>query len=190
MYKGLTILLACCAFFVKAQQVYMVSPAYSPTANLTADTLHLCSSDAYPILQADTYRSPVRISWYLNGTFITNNPVITPTQTGSYRLIAQDNDLLEEKIVVIDKAGVDCETIIPNVFTPNGDGKNDAFAILNIEHFPNSTLQVFSRWGRKVFESTNYRNDWDGSNLEDGTYYFILKRNDGHEFKGSVTILR
>jgi gliding motility-associated-like protein len=92
---------------------------------------------------------------------------------------------------------------IPNVFTPNGDGVNDKLAIwLNGEPkdkdyrqaYLSNIFLVFDRWGRKVFESTDYKSeDWDGANLSDGTYFYILKctgqfRDD--IFKGSVTILR
>jgi hypothetical protein len=54
-------------------------------------------------------------------------------------------------------------------------------------------LVVIDRWGRKVYSSENYRNNWDGGNLPDGTYYYKLDtfgyfRNDS--YKGAVTILR
>lgn len=188
MYKGLTILLACCAFYAKAQQVYMVSPKTD-----SADTIRLCSSDPFPILEAGVEQSTTisSIKWYLNDVLLSNSPRIKTTETGIYKMVASGAYIKLEKTIVVEiPVSYVCETIIPNVFTPNGDGKNDTFTILNLEHYPNSALTVYTRWGRKVFENTNYRNDWDGSNLEDGSYYFILKRNDGQEFKGSVTILR
>ncbi len=167
----------------------MVTPVDYPYA--AADTIHLCATDSFPALQANLYQSPSRLSWYLNGAFISKAARIKPTETGVYKLVAQGYDWWHEKIIVIDnKAPLICETIIPNVFTPNGDGHNDNFAILNLEHYPNSTLQVYTRWGRKVFESNNYRNEWNGADQADGTYFFIFRRNDGQEFKGSVTILR
>lgn len=170
----------------------MVTPVDYPYPKLTADTIHLCTTDSFPTLQADVNQSAPRLSWYLNGSLISNATVVKPTETGVYKLVAQGAyDLWLEKIVVIDNmAPLIYETIIPNVFTPNGDGHNDAFSILNIEHYPNSTLEVYTRWGRKVFSSTSYRNEWDGADQPDGVYYFVFRRNDGQEFKGSVTILR
>jgi gliding motility-associated-like protein/uncharacterized repeat protein (TIGR01451 family) len=81
----------------------------------------------------------------------------------------------------------------PNAFTPNGDGKNERFIIGGIEKYQGTVLQVFNRWGGQVYRSNDYRNDWRGSDLNEGTYYYILevKKPDGlKKYKGWVTILR
>lgn len=78
---------------------------------------------------------------------------------------------------------------IPNVFSPNGDGLNDAFRIENIEYY-NNQLTVYGRWGNKVFEALNYKNQWDANGVPDGTYYFVLEMDDGTSHVGHVTILR
>lgn len=78
---------------------------------------------------------------------------------------------------------------IPNVFSPNGDGHNDAFVIRNIEFFGNG-LAIFNRWGMVVFEMRNYRNTWRGTDQPDGTYYYVLRLDDGREFTGHLTLLR
>jgi gliding motility-associated-like protein len=89
-----------------------------------------------------------------------------------------------------------CETIIPNIFTPNGDGPNDKFYIVNIDKYPGSRIVIYNRWGLKIYESNSYLNDWDGrhyktlSRLNDGVYYYILYRSDGEDFHGFVTLLR
>jgi gliding motility-associated-like protein len=95
------------------------------------------------------------------------------------------------------------ELEIPNVFTPNGDTRNDKFEIRlkgesKTEDFRQAYLsnefEVFDRWGRKVFSKDNYRSeDWDGGNLSDGTYFYVLRcvsywGNDNYH--GAVTILR
>jgi len=74
-----------------------------------------------------------------------------------------------------------CDTEAINIFTPDDDGINEGFIIKGIESFPNSQLQVYNRWGTLVFESPNYsnQNPWDGKNVEDGVYYWILIRSDG-----------
>jgi gliding motility-associated-like protein len=54
------------------------------------------------------------------------------------------------------------ELNVPQALTPNGDGINDNWVIYNIENHPNSTVRVFNRWGKEVFYSNNYKNDWDG----------------------------
>ncbi len=91
-----------------------------------------------------------------------------------------------------------CELEIPNVITPNNDGYNDNFKIVNLEYYPNSTIVIFNRWGKKIYESSDYQNDWDGEGHSDGVYYFILNvnynsgNNDDElmsEVHGTVTIL-
>ena len=84
----------------------------------------------------------------------------------------------------------DCDIYVPNVFTPNGDGKNDKFVIINMDEFPNSKLVIFNRWGLKVYENTYYRNDWTGGDAPDGTYYYILYLNTGDIRHGSLTVIR
>lgn len=105
---------------------------------------------------------------------------------------------------------------IPNVITPNGDNINDQFIITEAPpgedeqnsglkmasnsnaykplstYYKSTTLVVFNRHGRKVYESTNYQNDWDGGGLKDGTYFYVLKCEgfkSNEVYKGSITII-
>ena len=97
------------------------------------------------------------------------------------------------------------ELFIPNVFTPNNDGINDKFIIAIMEdgdqknrdillrdYYRSSKLVVFNRWGRVVFQSDDYDNEWDGGKLSDGVYYYVLKcegAKSNDVFKGAVTIV-
>jgi gliding motility-associated-like protein len=76
---------------------------------------------------------------------------------------------------------------IPNIFTPNDDGKNDVFKLKDLESYPGSQLIVFNRWGNEVYRSDNYLNNWNGSNLAEGTYYYLLNR---REHSGAITPIR
>ena len=78
---------------------------------------------------------------------------------------------------------------IPNVFTPNADGQNDAFVIANAQYWRNS-LTIFNRWGMPVHEAKDYKSSWRALNVPDGTYYYVFTLEDGREFTGHVTILR
>lgn len=89
-----------------------------------------------------------------------------------------------------------CEIVVRdlNVFTPNGDGINDFLEFDLLETFNGNALKVFNRWGKVVYENNNYQNDWDGDDLKDGTYFYVLDVSDpsGKQdiIKGSFTILR
>ena len=80
-----------------------------------------------------------------------------------------------------------------NIMTPNGDGKNDALVIKNLDMYPNNTLRIFDRGGRQVYVKQNYTNDWvgtlDGSPLKEDTYYYILDFGQGRRIKGFVSIV-
>src|SRR5690606_22443459 len=69
---------------------------------------------------------------------------------------------------------------IPNVFTPNGDGRNDQFEIVGIESFDRVEITVVNRWGNEVYRHNNYKNDWDGQGLNEGTYYYVIITHDGN----------
>lgn len=85
---------------------------------------------------------------------------------------------------------VNCEIIIPNVFSPNGDGINDRFDIEGILSTTN-TVRIFNRWGQIVFEANNYRNNWTASGVPDGTYFYeVTVPREPVPLTGSLTILR
>jgi len=85
-------------------------------------------------------------------------------------------------------------TMIPNLISPNGDGKNDYFVIQGIEGYVERELTIFDRWGTKVYYSKSYDNSWDAAGLADGTFYYILKLSENGESpkinKGFITVLR
>ena len=95
--------------------------------------------------------------------------------------------------VTVEVTQDECLTVY-NEFSPNGDGANEVFFIECIDQYPNNFLQVFNRWGTKVFEMKGYDNTWDGSstgratinadkNLPVGTYYYTLDPGDNGETK-------
>jgi gliding motility-associated-like protein len=81
-----------------------------------------------------------------------------------------------------------CDILIPEAFTPDGDGINDEFVIEGIELYPNNTIAIFNRWGVLVYEASNYENNWDGStqsnftlggdDLPTATYYYVFDTKD------------
>ena len=109
---------------------------------------------------------------------------------------------------------IEQDLVFPNVITPNGDGINDVFAIENLntninpedpDGYRNNRLQIFDRWGKKVYDAKNYdtyaksgtvypgNQIFDGSGLSDGTYYYSFSYKGKAKtvtFNGSITILR
>jgi gliding motility-associated-like protein len=84
---------------------------------------------------------------------------------------------------------------IANTFTPNGDEINDYWQIKNIENYPNALIQIFNRYGQKVFESKGYPTPFDGNykgqKLPAGVYYYIINLGlKCNLLSGSLTIIR
>jgi gliding motility-associated-like protein/uncharacterized repeat protein (TIGR01451 family) len=83
---------------------------------------------------------------------------------------------------------------IPNVFTPNGDGKNETFFIERLDLYSENQLTIINRWGSTVYEKKGYLNDWAANGLVDGTYFYVIKVKTAsakwQEFKGYVTVMR
>jgi gliding motility-associated-like protein len=79
---------------------------------------------------------------------------------------------------------------IPNIITPNNDGLNDRFTITGLK-LSDWELQIFSRWGKPVYESTNYKNDWNGNNVSGGIYYYYLRhKQTAKTYKGYVEVIK
>ncbi|MFD1629225.1 DUF7507 domain-containing protein [Pseudopedobacter beijingensis] len=99
------------------------------------------------------------------------NSGFTGTDTFTYRVKDQNGNYTNIATVTITVTGFR----IPNVFTPNGDGKNDTFVVVGLGDYDSAELIVFNRWGNEVFKDVDYKNTWDGGGLNEGTYYYILK---------------
>lgn len=93
--------------------------------------------------------------------------------------------------------------LLPNVFTPDGDGSNDYFVPFPYDFVEKIDLKIFNRWGKLVFSTTDPRVLWDGKNMSsgepcaDGVYYYVCDvyevRLEGvrlRTLKGTVTILK
>ena len=83
---------------------------------------------------------------------------------------------------------------INNIITPNGDGKNDTWDINKPSIISGCKVSIFNRWGKIVWTSNNYNNNWNGENLSgeilpDGTYYYTIICQ-GDEYSGSILLLK
>lgn len=72
----------------------------------------------------------------------------------------------------------DSALIVYNFVTANLDGKNDYFYIQGLSTLEEYELLIFNRYGNVIFQSKDYNNDWNGKNLEPGTYFYKFKYHD------------
>jgi gliding motility-associated-like protein len=82
------------------------------------------------------------------------------------------------------------DVIIPNVITPNGDGKNDTWKITNLEFYPANSLKILNRYGVVLVNEAPYNNKWDANTLPAGTYYFLFETGRGKTYKGWIEVLK
>ena len=109
----------------------------------------------------------------LSNTSLLNSPGHTYATEGNYcvKLIVVNtggcSDSISECLDVVN------DIVVPNVFTPNGDGRNDLFEIKDLQ-LGIASLKIYDRWGIKIYESSAYNNDWSGGSATDGVYYYIM----------------
>ncbi|MGI4804906.1 MAG: PKD domain-containing protein [Janthinobacterium lividum] len=121
------------------------------------------------------------------------NPIATPHTNTTYKLTVTSADSCsnaDEITVTVLKAPV-----IPNTFTPNNDGINDIWNIKYLDSYPNVIVEVFNRYGERVYYSVGYSTAWDGrykgEELPVGTYYYIISPGSGRDkIAGPITIIR
>lgn len=122
------------------------------------------------------------------------HPVATPVEDITYTLHVVSNvgcgaEATDDVFVRVYK-----KITIPNTFTPNGDGINDTWYVEALDTYPESTTQVFNRYGMEVFKSKGYSKPWDGKYngqpVPTGTYYYIIDLKNGNKFSGWLVVAR
>jgi len=122
------------------------------------------------------------------------NPIAKPETTTDYTLTVVSATgcpaIATLKVLVLK------DLIIPNTFTPNGDGINDTWSIINLADYAKAAVNIYNRYGINLYHSIGYARPWDGSwngkILPAGTYYYVIDPKDKvHSVKsGWVAILR
>lgn len=119
--------------------------------------------------------------------------------SGEYSLTIIDGEGCEESETMSVTANQSTCLEVYSAFSPNGDENNDYWHIGNIELYPDALVEVFNRWGDRVFAGKNYTNSWssawngnyEGKPLPSATYYYVITLNNGESpYKGNVTIVR
>ncbi|MBX2930966.1 MAG: gliding motility-associated C-terminal domain-containing protein [Chitinophagaceae bacterium] len=166
-----------------------------PTLTTIPDTTIFSGSSVQ--LNANSTGNITSYLWTPNYKLSANNiisPIATPLATTIYNLkvTTQGGCIANDKtiITVLEKI------VVPNAFSPNGDGVNDIWEIPGLSSFTNCTVDVFNRNGHIIFHSKGYSTPWNGSYnnkpVPIGTYYYIINTHNKlvPVLSGSVTILR
>ncbi|RAJ31598.1 gliding motility-associated-like protein [Pedobacter cryoconitis] len=121
------------------------------------------------------------------------NPVASPSRDITYQLTvttAQGCFATDDVFVHVLQ-----NPEIPNTFTPNGDGINDEWNIKYLSSYPQATVNVFNRYGGKVYSATGAAKNWDGKYngeyVPAGVYYYVIDPKNGRKIlSGTLTVLK
>lgn len=135
--------------------------------------------------------APYSVSWSNGQTGV----AIQDLSAGTYSATLTDaNGCRLEENYVLNNVMSAC-LIIPTIITPNGDGFNDTWLIEGLDLYPGATVEVFDRWGNRVYYSTDYPVPWDGrkdgKELPMDSYHYVINLHDGSKpIIGNITIVR
>ncbi|MNS36690.1 hypothetical protein D3C72_688850 [compost metagenome] len=109
-------------------------------------------------------------------------------------MFAQEQKEINKQTEIVTQRNI----LIPNAFTPNGDGKNDVFKLINVSRAQLIEFKIFNRWGTAMFNTVDPEEGWDGRyrNQEQpvGVYGYCIriKYSDGiiETYRGTITLIR
>jgi len=127
-------------------------------------------------------------------------PTISVTETGSYTATISEDGCSVTDTFNVDVYDCSCVVSLPDAFTPNGDGRNDAFGVADQTcTFLQFSFSVYDRWGKLIFKTNDPHHYWDGSyehrlqDIDVYMYYVDYKTDRDHRtrhLKGTVTLIR
>ena len=157
---------------------FRLGPIFAQPADAGAEA-RICLRETAQIGSPDTSGGKCVFSWWPTDGLDDPSaamPFASPDSTTTYYLTVTDTtvnsacNFSEDSVTVT----VDlCESVVPNVVTPNGDGQNDFFQISHLK--PGTAVQIYDRWGRCLHETDNYQNDWPGDRIRAGVYYYVVR---------------
>lgn len=100
-------------------------------------------------------------------------------ESGQYWVDIETQCFSARELFNIEAVDCSCESFIPNVFSPNGDGIQDRFQLEYREGISEYSFEIFDRYGRPFFRSKNPEQSWDGrlngKNASEGVYYWVAR---------------
>jgi gliding motility-associated-like protein len=181
-----------CADTVKAD----VTPAPNPTAGFTFNPPSpVISTSPIQFTDESTISGGTISTWYWEfnppgESSEEQNPGFLFPTTGQKEvmLVVRTNFGCKDTFIV--QLMVTNDPFVPNSFSPNGDNINDLFVVPYLPDYPSNNVLIFNRWGKKVYEKTNYQNDWNGGELPTGTYFYVITAPAFQPMKGTFTLIR
>lgn len=178
---------ATCTFDVTVYEPVTVSPGTSTTIE---------EGDSLTIDAVITNASSIEWSpdYNMDSTDV-QNPTVAPGVTTFYSVYAESADGCSASDSVFIIVNTIDNLVINNFFSPNGDQSNETWNVNKPALISGCWVNIYNRWGKKVWESNSYDNDWDGTNtagdpLPEGTYFYVISCATGEPTKGSVLLMR
>jgi gliding motility-associated-like protein len=120
------------------------------------------------------------------------SPIVMPDVTTVFTVVVTDSQGCTNEgsvIISVDKN----QLSINNILTPNGDGLNDTWQVNEPSLIRGCEVKIFNRWGKKVYHTSDYKNEWDGTQngmtAQEGTYYYTIQCRNLSPFTGAVTLV-
>jgi gliding motility-associated-like protein len=171
----------------------LINVVPSPTLNQNGQ--EFCGIDKPTILNlSNNTNSNGNLTWYdaaANGTVLANSELLLEGTTYyGFNLDTNTNcysNPLVATVTLTDCTATEDNFLIPDGFSPNGDGINETFQIVDIEFtFPNYTLEIYNRYGNLMFKGNINKSAWDGKNSNSnfingdtptGVYFYVINYN-------------
>jgi gliding motility-associated-like protein len=191
-----------------------VSVEYVPESlNSIEGPTEVCQGQNNVLYRVDSLDNADSYTWSYDGFGATINDVLwiasiefdLSAETGALTVYASNscgNGGVSEELNILMKSANECASSfiedVTNTFTPNGDGHHDFWKINGIDAFPNAKVEVFDRWGRRVYLNEHYSNEnpWDGTvngkQLPYDNYFYVLDLHGNGKvvLRGNLTIVR
>ena len=154
------------------------------------------------LIDLPTFNPHYEIEWSFNTDEL---ELLTPTENEVLIEVVKEPN--NESIVTLELRSTVCSSVFAEIsffkkplrisegISPNDDGINDFFEVINVFNQVSFDLTVFNRWGQIVYQENNYSNSWNGINqkgkeLPSDVYYYQIQFDNGVENNGALVIKR
>ena len=158
-------------FGVKGYEIYRRLDSGASTLLATVSA----TARTYTITNTDPGRTATGLGFAENFRVVAFSTDVTPLRSNSNETAANFANAISSY----------------NIITPNGDQKNDVLVIDNIQLYPGNSLTIFNRWGREVYKTANYENNWGmDAGITAGNYFYLLTLPNGTSQKNWFEVVK